>query len=65
MAEPTLSQIGVDDLELIEAIRITIKAFEQRKMTKVVEKITYSYTETGPINYDIKIRDLTTPVQLS
>ena len=40
MAETTLSQIGVDELELIEAIRITIKAFEQRKMTKVVEKIT-------------------------
>ena len=63
MAVLTTQEIDMDELELIEALRTAVKAFEARKMTKVVEKVSFGYLETGPITYDIKIRDITSPTQ--
>ena len=63
MAALTSQEIGMDELELIEALRVAVKAFEARKMTKVVEKVSFGYLEVGTITYEIKIRDITSPTQ--
>ena len=63
MAVLSTQEIGIDALELLETLRGAVKAFEARKMTKVVEKVSFGYAEAGPITYEIKIRDITSPTQ--
>ena len=65
MAVLSKQEIDIDELELLETLRGAIKAFEARKMTKVVEKVSFSCAELGPITYEIKIRDTSSPPPVS
>lgn len=58
MAEKTLGEINVQELELIEGIRTAVKAFEGRNPGVVVDAVLYDYTAGGSIKYDVKLRQL-------
>lgn len=59
MAEKTLGEINVQELELIESIRTAVKAFENRNPSVVVDAVVYDYTAGGTIKYNVTLRSLT------
>ena len=56
-----LKQTTVDENKIIEAMRNAIMLFEQREPFKKVTAVTFTYNETGDIEYSIQLRSLSSP----
>ena len=56
MAEKTLGEINVVELDLIQTIQTAVRAWELRNQTKVVKSLIYDYTAGGTIKYEVDIQ---------
>ena len=62
MAEKTLGEINVVELDLIQTIQTAVRAWELRNQTKVVKSLIYDYTAGGTIKYEVDIQAASTGV---
>ena len=65
MAEAVLTEINVLELELIQSVQTTIKAFEACNPTVAVDALTYNFKAGGTIKYEATLRSTSSPAHVS
>ena len=58
MAALAITEINVNELDLIQSIQTAVKAFEARNPTLQVEELTYNFKAGGTIQYVVKFKDM-------
>ena len=61
MAALAITEINVNELDLIQSIQTAVKAFEARNPTLQVEELTYNFKAGGTIQYEVKFKDMSSP----
>ena len=61
MAALAITEINVNELDLIQSIQTASKAFEARNPTLQVEELTYNFKARGTIQYEVKFKDMSSP----
>ena len=61
MAALAITEINVNELDLIQSIQTAAKAFEARNPTLQVEELTYNFKAGGIIQYEVKFKDMSSP----